>query len=372
MQGATSSRIRSGAALLIAMVVSACGGADLGESPNTTTQPPRPSTTVSPGWIGDQPITVETLEVEVGHSSADLVVTGFVPSSCHHGQFGFDEPDSHNVMTGSAESWLEPNCPEPDGPGRFEETVSITGLEPGDYTVRLPGAEDLHFSVPEPPPLASLDESSLQASCGSIPIPGGAKPSLPDTPLDAEALQAMEAMTTVGAEPFFFNQYEWFIGDRTPERLELFGRSSTEPGTDAPGYAYAVFSPSGDGWDPQGLGQCAIEISAAGYGTADWEVEQRPGPSSTQLFLLITERACASGEAPVDRTIVPVVVNEPDRVTITVLVEPVQGGADCPGNPPHPVTVELTEPLGQRRLFDGSQFPNVEITWPPGESGLDE
>ena len=83
-------------------------------------------------------------------------------------------------------------------------------------------------------------------------------------------------------------------------------------------------------------------------------------PSSSTLQIEIMERNCANGEPPVGREVVEVVDVTDEAITITVLVEPVPGLADCPSNPWHPVTVELGEPLGDRRLVDGS-------TIPPGE-----
>lgn len=40
----------------------------------------------------------------------------------------------------------------------------------------------------------------------------------------------------------------------------------------------------------------------------------------------------------------------PTEVRITVIVRTVGGDANCPGNPPEPFTVQLAEPLGDRRI----------------------
>jgi hypothetical protein len=161
--------------------------------------------------------------------------------------------------------------------------------------------------------------------------------------------------------PSFFTQYDWFIWERDSEHLRLFGRAVPE----APGgsdYGYATFSRDDGVWQPAGWGGCRIEIAAPGFGNASWVVDETAplDPSAELVRLRIQEKNCASGQAPVHREVVPVVVAEDDRITITVLVEPVQGVATCPANPWHQIIVDLGEPLGDRALFDGSSLPPTE------------
>lgn len=47
----------------------------------------------------------------------------------------------------------------------------------------------------------------------------------------------------------------------------------------------------------------------------------------------------------------------PDAIVVSVTVEPLGGDQDCPGNPPTPYVLELTEPLGVRPLLDGGRYP---------------
>lgn len=54
----------------------------------------------------------------------------------------------------------------------------------------------------------------------------------------------------------------------------------------------------------------------------------------------------------------PVIVYESDQVVITIDAVPNgTGGATCQGNDVVPVTVELSEPLGERKLIDGACEP---------------
>jgi hypothetical protein len=57
-------------------------------------------------------------------------------------------------------------------------------------------------------------------------------------------------------------------------------------------------------------------------------------------------------------------------VSIVVLIEPLEGGGRCPGNPGFPLEVDLGEPLGDRTVLDVSVQPGVERPWPPIESSV--
>jgi hypothetical protein len=213
---------------------------------------------------------------------------------------------------------------------------------------------------------------ALVANCGAAEIPVGASPVLPDQPLDAEALEALDSMrVAVGAEGGIIDAYDWAVADRTEETLILFGTSVNPVPPGAPPYADILFRMEGGEWVPAGWGQCNIIVAAPDFGNASWVLDLEPDPGSTELFVQANERDCASGQPPVGREVLPVVIAGDDRVTITVLVEPVQGGANCPSNPWFPLVIDLGEPLGDRTLFDGSRIPPLIRPWPPTLSSID-
>lgn len=242
--------------------------------------------------------------------------------------------------------------PEPGG-------TTTTASEPGTTTT-------------EPGPTTTGPE--LRATCGAVELAGGLDPVLPSTPIDSEGEAALAAIDEVApAESGFLDQYEWFTAESTDDRLILFGVPLRETPDGAPPYADATFEREGDTWRPGGWGQCRVEVSSPGFGNAYWVLDPDIDPASTgtELRVLINERECASGEPPVGREILPVVLEEADSITITVLVEPVSGGANCPSNPWHPITIDLSEPVGDRTLFDASVAPQIERTWPPSQELLD-
>jgi hypothetical protein len=82
------------------------------------------------------------------------------------------------------------------------------------------------------------------------------------------------------------------------------------------------------------------------------------------VHLLVTERACASGEPATGRVRGSVLEVTATTIRITVGVVPADGGQDCQGNPPTPYVLDLPEPLGERVLVDAGVDPEREIKAP--------
>jgi hypothetical protein len=119
-------------------------------------------------------------------------------------------------------------------------------------------------------------------------------------------------------------------------------------------------------WVVQDYGQCRPRTwYANAYGlAADWKLSKKVAASATSFRILVTERACAGGKNASGRMAKPRIVSTKTTVTITIGVKPLEGAQDCPGNPATPLTVTLTEPLGNRTLFDGGPYPAVEVEQP--------
>ena len=203
----------------------------------------------------------------------------------------------------------------------------------------------------------------LRVSCGPA-VFSSIPPDIDEfPPLDDDARAAIHELangeTSVEAAGWD-TDFDWSIASRTDDELVLFGQGS---GPDGPHYVDARFRSQDGEWRPSGWGGCHFLVDAPGLGPAEVSLDpSRPiDPYSTELPLHITERACASGQPPVDREVVPVVIETDESVTVIVLVAPVEGGADCPGNPPHPITVTLEAPLGDRALLDGHVQPAVPV-----------
>jgi hypothetical protein len=99
-------------------------------------------------------------------------------------------------------------------------------------------------------------------------------------------------------------------------------------------------------------------------GQADWWVDPAElpfSPSATVIHGFLLEQACAGGQAPVGRVVGPTIEYRSDAVVVTFRVRDVGGARTCPGNPPYPTTVELSEPVGARTLIDGGTGRDATI-----------
>ncbi len=165
--------------------------------------------------------------------------------------------------------------------------------------------------------------------------------------------------------PFFleFAQgYDWVVTQEGEDWRQLFGEP-VAPGGDPP-YASLRIELSDGRWTPVGWGQCRIELEADGWGNARFVVDPKipPDPDADRVTVMATENACASGMAPAGRDVRAVILDEDEHsVSVVILVEP--KGGDCPSNPAFPFEVQLSTPLGDRRILDASVYP-PQRRWP--------
>jgi hypothetical protein len=105
------------------------------------------------------------------------------------------------------------------------------------------------------------------------------------------------------------------------------------------------------------LPPAASEIPA-GFGPATWALDPAfpsPGPTATELRVLVWERACSSGRPTTGRMSAPVIEDSPTSVSITIGVRPLTDSRlqACPIPRGTPALIDLGEPLGDRTILDG-------------------
>jgi hypothetical protein len=117
-----------------------------------------------------------------------------------------------------------------------------------------------------------------------------------------------------------------------------------------------VFREDG-GWEPGPTGPCRPGPYRDGLEAAPWIIVDEPTAMSTSIDVVVHEDGCANGERPGLRLRPAEVEETGDQVVVTFWIEPIEGAADCPGNPPTVQTVHLDAPLGHRTLLDGAFYP---------------
>lgn len=236
-----------------------------------------------------------------------------------------------------------------DVPIRVEASVEVLNGSIGDYE------QALEVAAVAPDPAAELT-----ARCGAVTFTD-VPPDLGEfPPLDDDAQAALDELltgpTSVEAAGMFPPNTQWSIALRTESELVLFGQPEDPDVTD---WSDVRFDKRDGPWTPVAWGGCRVQIEAPGLGPATVGIDpaSEPQPGDTRLSLLINERACASGRAPDDREVVVLTTETAETVSILALVAPVEGGAECPGNPWYPISVELDAPLGTRLLLDAHEYP---------------
>lgn len=126
-----------------------------------------------------------------------------------------------------------------------------------------------------------------------------------------------------------------------------------------------TYEQAADGaWSFRSSGGCDPQrLFDDGLNSAEWTLAgDPPGPEATAVTILVSEYSCHDGTTA-QRLTTPEVEYRDDAVVITTRVEPPEGDAfTCVGYPPTELTVELDEPLGDRRLLDGMWWPARDVT----------
>jgi hypothetical protein len=102
-------------------------------------------------------------------------------------------------------------------------------------------------------------------------------------------------------------------------------------------------------------------------GPAAWWIDPAAiplSPKATKIPGLIREQGCASGRSPEGRVLDPAIFSADDAMLVTFWVRRPSGNQECPRNPDFPVEITLPEPLGDRKLLDGSAIPPRDATVP--------
>lgn len=224
-------------------------------------------------------------------------------------------------------------------PPRPTVAVEVLSPDPADQRLTCGGSNSFpHSALVEPIPIESADHPAARAAIDLFDDDGGDL--------------GMELGSMFGDDP------ELFVLDIGDDEAQF----ATIEADGLPGANVRVDRVDGDVWRATGFGGGCNNLSVA-YPAGLNQVEinldpdNLPTPDQTEIALLVTERACASGQPMGDRLLEPQIIEETDRILLVFAAAVNPGDANCPGNPSTSVTVTLTAPLGDRDLLDGGTFP---------------
>jgi len=207
--------------------------------------------------------------------------------------------------------------------------------------------------------------AEMRYSCGEPP---GFLPTILDEPATAEtedhpsAAALRAAIAQAGMDIDMLPESGYWLASRNERVAEYIAR---EPAGADPVFVSANFENQGGAWRLMGWGQCRPQLVLDGLSLATWVLDPDappPGPGTRTFDALVTERDCNSGQPMGARLRPPSVTYGRESVFVVFAATPPlnQGFATCPMNPPARVRVELSEPLGDRRLLDAALFPPAE------------
>jgi len=217
----------------------------------------------------------------------------------------------------------------------------------------------------DPPPLGEI-----RYSCSGPP---GFLPSMLDQEPNAEleshpSAEALRRTIAGGQEADILPNGGYWLASRDASTAQYIARSPGGGGGE-PEFVEATFNNVGASWTLAGWGQCRPTIVLDGLSLATWTLDPAlppPDASATSFMALVTERTCTGAQPMLGRLLPPSVIYGADSISLVFAARPLEGEMfTCPGNPSTRVTVELREPLGDRRLLDAGLFPPRDASLPP-------
>lgn len=198
--------------------------------------------------------------------------------------------------------------------------------------------------------------------------PPGFLPGLLDEPANAEreehpsAAALREAIARGGPDIDLLPDADYWLVSRERGVAHYLAQAPSDEDID---FVSAIVEDTGAGWKLAGWGQCQPQIVLAGLSLATWVLDPdlpTPDADTTTFSALVTERACASGQAMGGRLRPPSITYADDSVIVVFAAVPPPGDGlqTCPSNPSMRAVVELRETLADRDLLDGAFFPPVE------------
>ena len=243
-------------------------------------------------------------------ASAALLAVAVLAGACSGG-------DSENEITRTPQP--------PDGP-----LDVIPDLDIEDPLVSCSGTPVLRYSqLIDPTPIDEVDHPAVDVLRAEMDSPDAPLPR-PPGPWVVISIDDDSAIFAVLSEGGFGTAGVERRGNRWVFAGEAYGRPC-EPVVPL----------------PPGLARVEVRL----------DINSMPDAGDTTIDLLVTEQGCAHGREMGDALRGPQVIETDHAVVLAFAVVPIAGTATCPDNPAAAVTVELSEALGRRWVYDGLHFP---------------
>ena len=235
--------------------------------------------------------------------------------------------------------------------------AATTTTAPFSLVSLTPNAGEIQVIVPVDDDGQPSGDTEIGCVAGSS-FPASA---LNDIPLLSEAdLPGVEAAIRPfleSEEGVYWPQDHWRVLYRSDDLVQLVHLDDSTPETSI-AFMDTEFDEGEWRWAGSSMGGgCPLEVKMPpGLNAVDWRLDPSSQPltsESTVIHVLVTERACASGQELADRLLGPEVIVTDSDVLISFAAEAQGGVQNCQGNPETAVTIELSGPIGSRIVTNG-------------------
>jgi hypothetical protein len=247
--------------------------------------------------------------------------------------------------------WLAPiDAPTRLGAMRLAPVLVLSLVLSACAAVRQGNSSLDPTESPDPGPVTSVTCGGPGFPLSVLDAPGGA-----ENGTDAAAEALRDHLATSDLEIDWLPDTGWKEAVRTDDMVVFIAEAL--PGGEPSLVQVSVEHRDGS-WRVGGWSGCSLQADVGpDLGLASFRVAPDVDltPDMTEIEVLVTERACNSGEDASGRIEEPVATVGAESVTVVFAVRPRGGAQDCPSNPETPYVLVLDEPLGDRVLLDGSE-----------------
>lgn len=113
-------------------------------------------------------------------------------------------------------------------------------------------------------------------------------------------------------------------------------------------------------WVAATWGECRPRYVGDLMRAASWSLRSTPHPDARSMEVLIADPECAEGPLNASQILPPTVQYQDRVVTVTIWIgrsASLDTARGCPGFPPLPYAIQLSESLGRRKVLDGGVIP---------------
>ena len=227
------------------------------------------------------------------------------------------------------------------------------------------GSDSPPTSATEASP-ASTVEGDIQFACTDLPFPTDrllVRGAENEPGPEADALRAVLATNEGFIAGVPFPKSGWTRAVETGNKVQFVAFEMRQI-VDRPWYLIAFQLRNGR-WNRDYTGECRLRPAglANGVDPGEWWLAKSAEPTDRMLTAFVREDGCSVGPVLPSRVGTPIVAPRADVVKVVIPVRSSDDGG-CTGATP--ITIDIGQPLGNRRLVDAGVFPARDAqTQPP-------